>query len=61
MLSVALMYKDVFIRVQQHEPQYKCLPDDSEWELATMMVEHLQLFYKLTEHFSGIFFLQMNN
>ncbi|KAK0591497.1 hypothetical protein LWI29_002841 [Acer saccharum] len=53
MLSVALIYKDVFVRVQHYEPQYKCLPNESEWQLATVMVEHLKPFYKLTEFFSG--------
>ena len=54
MLSVALMYKDVFVRAQHYEPQYKCLSDESDWQLATIMVEHLKPFYKLTEFFSGI-------
>ncbi|KAK2658680.1 hypothetical protein Ddye_005213 [Dipteronia dyeriana] len=53
MLSVALMYKDVFVRAKHYELQYKCLPDESDWQLATIMVEHLKPFYKLTEFFSG--------
>ena len=56
MLSVALMYKDVFVRAQQRDPHYKCLPEESDWQLATIMVEHLQPFYKLTEFFSGIIY-----
>ena len=56
MLYVALMYKDVFVRAQQREPQYKCLPNDLEWELATVVVKHLEPFYKVTESFSGILF-----
>ena len=53
MLDVALMYKSVFSRLQQHESQYKSLPSDSEWDLAATMVEHLKSFYMLTEMFSG--------
>ncbi|KAK3211840.1 hypothetical protein Dsin_016546 [Dipteronia sinensis] len=53
MLSVALIYKDVFVHAQQRDPHYKCLPEESDWQLATIMVEHLQPFYKLTEFFSG--------
>ncbi|KAK9232276.1 hypothetical protein WN943_022521 [Citrus x changshan-huyou] len=49
----ALMYRSVFSRLQQREPQYKNLPSDSEWDLAATMVEHLKSFYMLTEMFSG--------
>ncbi|KAL5802385.1 hypothetical protein ACOSQ4_030690 [Xanthoceras sorbifolium] len=59
MLSVALMYKDVFVRAQQCEPQYKCLSDELDWQLATIMMEHLKSFYELTEFFSEYF--DMNN
>ena len=53
MLEVALIYKDVFIRLQQRDSQYKNLPSESEWELAKVMCEHLKPFYKLTNLFSG--------
>ncbi|TXG70898.1 hypothetical protein EZV62_005833 [Acer yangbiense] len=35
----------------QYEPQYKCLLDESDWQFATIMVDHLKPFYKLTELF----------
>ena len=54
MLSVALMYKDVYVCAQQRDPHYKCLPEESDWQLGTIMVEHVQPFYKLIEFFSGI-------
>ncbi|KAK2646690.1 hypothetical protein Ddye_021885 [Dipteronia dyeriana] len=44
MLSVALMYKDVVVRVQQCDPHYECLLEESHWQFATTMVEHLQPF-----------------
>ncbi|KAH9782451.1 BED-type domain-containing protein [Citrus sinensis] len=53
MLEVALMYRSVFSRLQQREPQYKSLPSDEEWDLAVIMEEHLKSFYMLTEMFSG--------
>ncbi|KAK2635081.1 hypothetical protein Ddye_029873 [Dipteronia dyeriana] len=42
-----------FVRAKHYEPQYKCLPDESDWQLATIMVERLKPFYKLTEFFLG--------
>ncbi|KAK9204427.1 hypothetical protein WN943_014687 [Citrus x changshan-huyou] len=39
--------------IEKREPQYKSLPSDSEWDLATTMVEHLRSFYMLMEMFSG--------
>ncbi|KAH9705537.1 BED-type domain-containing protein [Citrus sinensis] len=53
MLEVALMYRSVFSRLQQRDPQYKSLPSEEEWDLAVIMVEHLKSFYMLTEMFSG--------
>ena len=53
MLEVALMYRSVFSWLQQHEPQYKSLPSDEEWDLVVIMVEYLKSFYMLTEMFSG--------
>ena len=53
MLDVALMYKNIFSRLQQRESQYKSLPSDNECDLAATMVEHLKAFSMLTEMFSG--------
>ncbi|KAL5548378.1 hypothetical protein UlMin_003609 [Ulmus minor] len=47
MLSTALIYKDVFFRLRQREPQYRKL------ELAKEMCERLKPFFKITELFSG--------
>ncbi|KAL4554081.1 hypothetical protein LXL04_039788 [Taraxacum kok-saghyz] len=46
-------YKKVFFRLKQREPQYKSLPDENEWALATELCERLKIFYSVTELFSG--------
>lgn len=53
MLDVAVMYKNVFSRLQHCESHYKCLPSDKEWELAEKMLDYLRPFYSLTDVFSG--------
>ncbi|KAE8733017.1 hypothetical protein F3Y22_tig00001644pilonHSYRG00324 [Hibiscus syriacus] len=53
MLSVAIVYKDVFKRLKKREAQYRSLPTDRDWELASSICGKLQLFYKVTLMFSG--------
>ena len=53
MLATAVSYKKVFFRLKQREPQYKSLPDENEWALATELCERLKIFYSVTELFSG--------
>ncbi|KAI3513058.1 hypothetical protein L1887_20383 [Cichorium endivia] len=53
MLSVAIVYKDVFKRLKQRESKYKCLPSERDWELAKEICDRLQLFYEVTTMFSG--------
>ncbi|KAL5562183.1 hypothetical protein UlMin_031930 [Ulmus minor] len=52
MLSTALIYKDVFSRLRQREPQYRKLgpklPSEEDWELAKEMCERLKPFFKIT-------------
>ncbi|KAE8719871.1 hypothetical protein F3Y22_tig00109925pilonHSYRG00091 [Hibiscus syriacus] len=47
------VYKDVFKRLKQREAQYRSLPTDRDWELASSICGKLQLFYKVTLMFSG--------
>lgn len=42
-----------FKRLTQQEPQYKSLPSDDDWKMATEICEKLEIFYKVTELFSG--------
>ncbi|KAL7082188.1 hypothetical protein ACP275_14G084000 [Erythranthe tilingii] len=53
MLSTALIYKDVFFRLKQRDSSYSCMPSEDEWTLAKQICEKLELFYKVTEIFSG--------
>ena len=53
MLSVAIMFKDVFKRLKQRDSLYKTLPTERDWELASSICGKLQLFYKVTLMFSG--------
>ncbi|KAE8676405.1 hypothetical protein F3Y22_tig00111614pilonHSYRG00082 [Hibiscus syriacus] len=52
-LYESLLYKDVFKRLKQREAQYRSLPTDRDWELASSICGKLQLFYKVTLMFSG--------
>ena len=53
MLSVAVLYKDVFRRLKARDSQYKCLPKERDWELAMEVCDRLQVFYEITLTFSG--------
>ncbi|XP_057745028.1 zinc finger BED domain-containing protein RICESLEEPER 2-like [Arachis stenosperma] len=53
MLETALLYKAVFPRLRQKEPQYKTVPSNEEWELAKEICDRLKLFYDVTQLFSG--------
>ncbi|XP_038704690.1 zinc finger BED domain-containing protein RICESLEEPER 2-like [Tripterygium wilfordii] len=53
MLTVAIGYKDVFTRLKKKESLYKCLPSESDWDLAKIICEKLKIFHNATEMFSG--------
>ncbi|XVF21307.1 hypothetical protein REPUB_Repub12eG0079700 [Reevesia pubescens] len=53
MLQTALLYKDVFSRTKLREPLCKILPTDEDWNMAKVISEKLQIFYNVTETFSG--------
>ncbi|KAH1214231.1 putative AC transposase [Glycine max] len=53
MLVFALPYLEVFKRLTQRELQYKSLPSDDDWKMATEICEKLKIFYKVIELFSG--------
>lgn len=50
---MALLYKDVFVRLKEHDRNYTSLPSELEWNFSKLMCEYLKSFYKLTELFSG--------
>ena len=53
MLSIALIYKDVFSCLAKCEASYTCLPHDYEWELAKDICGRLELFHSVTKFFSS--------
>jgi hypothetical protein len=53
MLDIAIEYKDVFIRLKQHEYLYTCLPTNSQWQFAKDVCGCLKLFNEVTELMSG--------
>ncbi|GJR66517.1 zinc finger BED domain-containing protein RICESLEEPER 2-like protein [Tanacetum coccineum] len=53
MLSVVVLYKDVFRRLKARNSQYKCFPKEQDWELAMEVCDRLQVFYEITLTFSG--------
>ncbi|KAL7152809.1 hypothetical protein ABFS83_04G123800 [Erythranthe nasuta] len=52
-LSTALVYKDVFFRLNQRESSYNCMPSEEEWNLASLICQKLELFHRVTRLFSG--------
>ncbi|TXG73028.1 hypothetical protein EZV62_001607 [Acer yangbiense] len=53
MLTIALLYKDVFARLSVREKQYKIEILGTDWRLAAILQDNLKLFYEVTEMFSG--------
>ena len=53
MLSTALIYKIIFFRLAKREASYTCLPTEYDWEVAKNICGRLELFYSMTEFFSG--------
>lgn len=53
MLKTALVYKSVFPRLKLFESQYKNVPSDKDWETAEDVCNRLELFYNVTQLFSG--------
>ncbi|KAL0413877.1 UNVERIFIED_CONTAM: Zinc finger BED domain-containing protein RICESLEEPER 3 [Sesamum radiatum] len=51
--AYALPLKEAFSRLQRIDKQYKFNPPESEWKVAKIVHECLQIFYEATRHFSG--------
>ncbi|KAL0446302.1 UNVERIFIED_CONTAM: putative AC transposase, partial [Sesamum latifolium] len=52
-VAYALPLKEAFSRLQRIDKLYKFNPPESEWEVAKIVHECLQIFYEATRHFSG--------
>ncbi|CAO2200016.1 unnamed protein product [Urochloa humidicola] len=59
MLSTAIPYKKVFDRLDTLDPHFVC-PTKDDWKFATIVCEKLELFYQLTELFSGTKYVTAN-
>ena len=53
MLKTALAFKNVFPRPKLFESHYVLMPSEAEWETAKDVCDRLELFYNVTELFSG--------
>ncbi|KAL0458973.1 UNVERIFIED_CONTAM: putative AC transposase [Sesamum latifolium] len=53
LLATALPLKEAFSRLQRIDKNYSGNPSESEWEVAGVVHECLQIFYEATRHFSG--------
>jgi hypothetical protein len=51
MLSIAIPYRKVFVRLGELDKNYVC-PSEADWEFATTVCDKLKLFYDLTKLFS---------
>ena len=51
--KTALTYKKVFPRLKLFESHYVLVPSEAEWETAKDVCYRLELFYNVTELFSG--------
>ena len=45
--------KEFFSRLKQRDSHYKTLPSDCEWDFAKAICEKLEIFFRVTELFSG--------
>ncbi|XP_057451768.1 zinc finger BED domain-containing protein RICESLEEPER 2-like [Lotus japonicus] len=53
MLRVAIEYKAVYERLSQREKEYEDSPSEDEWKMAEEICLKLELFYDVTNLFSG--------
>ena len=53
MLSIAVLYRDVFYRLSLREKLFNCCPTAADWDFAKEMIDRLKLFYDITTLWSG--------
>ncbi|CAL1384874.1 unnamed protein product [Linum trigynum] len=53
MLSIALLYRDVFFRLRQMDSQYTSAPTNEHWDLAAIVIDKQLIFSEMTALFSG--------
>ena len=42
------MYREVFPKLARRDKNYKCLPNDDEWDKAREFCDELDIFYEVT-------------
>ncbi|KAM0831309.1 hypothetical protein ACQ4PT_065611 [Festuca glaucescens] len=60
MLSIAVLYREVFDRLSLREKQFNCCPSTADWNFAKEMIERLKLFYDITSLWSGKHYVTAN-
>ena len=53
MLECALIFREVFNSLGLEDSNYKNIPSEEEWEIASKICEFLKCFYEATLKFSG--------
>ncbi|CAN0919373.1 Zinc finger BED domain-containing protein RICESLEEPER 2 [Linum grandiflorum] len=53
MLSTAIPYKDVFVRLRQREPQYTSLPSANDWSFVAIVCQNLEVLSNISLLFYG--------
>jgi len=60
MLRMALLYREVFPKLAKRKSNYKCFPNDEEWDKARDICDKLESFLDVTKVFSGTKYLTAN-
>jgi hypothetical protein len=60
MLSIAVVYRDVFDRLTLRERNFNCCPTTADWDFAKEMIDRLKLFYDITTIWSGTRYVTAN-
>ena len=60
MLSIVVLYRDVFDRLSLRERLFNCCPTTADWDFAKEMIVRLKLFYDVTCLWSGTRYVTAN-
>ena len=60
MLSIVVLYRDVFYRLSLRERLFNCCPTTADWDFAKEMIVRLKLFYDVTTLWSGTSYVTAN-
>ena len=60
MLNFAIQYKDVFDRLAKQYSEYETQSSENEWMEAKEICKHLEVFYEVTQLFSGTMYPTAN-